>query len=810
MDFEKKNIGSQETQNVGNNIDIREIVEKYIKYWKWFLLSIILSIAIAFFNLNFERKIYETTTIIKIKNENTGDKSAMSAFKDLGILSSTNQNVEDEMETLLSKDLIAEVVESMKLNVRFFTNKNYISEFIDDTFSQDTDFYEDERYNNPPLEVNFFISDSLLYETNSSFLILVHSSNNFTFIDKKNGINKKYAFGEKVTADFGDIVITPSIDLKKNNLIGKNILVSIISIKDLANFYAEKLKIEPRSELSSILVLKINTSVQEKAQKFLTELVNLYNYRSVKLKEEVTQSTSDFVANRLKVISDDLANIDLSAESLKKRYRLTDAASTTGLNIQTGQDLENQIVRANTELAKISYIKDFVSSKEGNELIPANVGVTDNNLTSATSQYNQLMMQKKRMLESSTEKNPIVVNLNEQLAGLKNNINQGLANLESSHQISLDALQKQGSIINSRIYSAPRQERQYRDIQRQQQIKEQLYLYLLKKREETAITLGVAEPNATVIDSASTSPYAVAPKKLFIYIGFLIGGLLIPFLIFYVAEMFDKKINSKEEVERALGNVPIIGDVPKIESKGNYLIKKDDYSSAAEAIRILRTNLNFVLPRSTDGNKSGKVIFVTSTIAHEGKSLVATNLAAALAHADKRTLILGLDIRAPSIKPYLGIRGKVGVTNYIVNTDLTPKDLVVPVPNIENLDLISSGDLAPNPAELLMTERIKDLFEYAKENYDYVIVDTAAYSMVTDTLLISKYAEAFLYVIRVNFLDSRALKYIQSLYRENKLPNMSVLVNGIDYKHSNAYGYGYGYGANFEKSHKKKSWWKFS
>ena len=582
-------------------------------------------------------------------------------------------------------------------------------------------------------------------------------------------------------------------------------MVTITPVKDVTNSYVDRLAIEPKSEFSNVLSLTVIDGVKKRAEDFLNELVKKYNERSIRLKEELSKSTSDFVTQRLEIISKELSNVDLTAESFKTRNRLSDVASETGLNIQSGQAIENQIIESSTQLKKIEYIKEFVNTKDENQLIPIDIGVNNSNVTALAQNYNDLMMQKKRLLKNSTEKNPTVVNLNEQLKTLKSNISQGLENLQSAQQISLNALSNQNARINSRLYNAPKQERQFRDIQRQQGIKETLYLYLLQKREETAITLGVVDPNAIIIDRAESAPNAVAPKKKIFLLGAIIIGLLIPFIIIYLSELLDTKIHTREAVEKVL-NIPILGDIPKLETKGRYLIKKDDYSSIAEAFRILRTNLNFILPTS-EGDTKGKIIFVTSTIAHEGKSLVSTNLAASLAHAGKKTVLLGMDIRAPKIVSYLNVRGEVGVTNYIVNADIEFDDIVNHVPDIENLDIISSGDLAPNPSELLMNPKVKELFDTVKEHYEYIIVDTAAFSMVTDTMLLSKFADAYIYVIRMNFLDKRMLRYIKSLYNEKRLPNMNLLINGIDIKKGYGYGYGYGYGTAFEKS--KKPWWKF-
>ncbi len=790
--------------NSEGNLDLRILIEKYLIHWKWFLFAALISLVFAYLKLNFKRPSYEATTIIKIKDEKGNEASPLSAFQDLGLMGGSKDNIEDEIEILKSKSLISQVIKSLKFNVQFFTNKNSISKFYDEKLGFNTEFYETENYENPPLDINFLFNDSILYKTRSQFLITINSLNQYTFSDIEKSIIKKHDFGERMTTNFGDITIIPAVDLKKKRLIGTTILVSISPIKDLTNAYVEKTVIEPKSEFSSVLSLTVTDGVKKKAEDYLNELVRKYNQRAISLKEELSKSTSDFVTKRLEIISNELSNVDLTAESFKTKHRISDVASETGLNIQSGQEIENQIIQTSTQLKKIEYIKDFVSSKEDNQLIPVDAVVANSNVGALTQNYNELMMQKKRLLKNSTEKNPIVVNINEQLKALKKNINEGLGNLKSSQEISLNALTRQDARINSKLYSAPKQERQYRDIKRQQGIKETLYLYLLQKREETAITLGVVDPNAVIIDRAESYKYPIAPNKKMFYIGAMILGLLIPFGIIYISGVLDTKIHTREEVEREL-NIPVIGDIPKLETKGKrYLITKNDHSSIAESFRILRTNLNFVI----NPEVKGKTVFITSTIAHEGKSLVSSNLATTLAHAGKKTVLLGMDIRAPKIKSYLNVRGEIGVTNYIVNPTIEVDDLIVPVPDIDNLDIISSGDLPPNPSELLMSPRVKELFEIVKSQYDYVIVDTAAFSMVTDTMLLSSFADAFVYVIRANFLDKRFLKYVKSLYNDKRLPNLTLLVNEVDHKKSYGYGYGYGYGTTFENI--KKPWWKLT
>lgn len=803
MEFDKS-INIEEKENLEGVIEIRNLISKYIVHWKWFIIALIISFSIAYYQLNFIRPQYRAVATIMIEEPNSGDNSRLSAFQDLSVMTGPNANLENEIQILKSKSLAAEVIKSLKLNVEYFTDKNKLSDFMDSNLGFNTEFYETENYINPPLKINFFLSDSALYETTAKFIVEIHSSNNFTITDIDKTFYKRHSFGEKINTNFGEIIVTPNVDLKNNSLIGSSVLVSVSNLKSAARRFANKIIISPNSESSNVITLSINDGVKEKAVDYLNELVNKYNERSIYLKEQLSRSTSDFVNRRLEIISNELSTVDLTAESLKTRYGLSDVASETGLNMERGQNLEGQIVQVNTELQQINYVKDFVSTKESDEFIPVDVGIRDSNLETTFQQYNSLMMEKKRLLENSTDKNPIVVNINEQLKRLKDNIDQGLNNLESSYKITLDGLNKQDARINSRLYSAPKQERQIRDVQRQQQIKETLYLYLLQKREETAITLGVVDPNAKSIDLAESERNPVSPNKSIFYFGAFFIGLLIPFVIIYIIDLLDTKVKNRENVENIL-NIPILGDIPKLESNKPYLIAKEDNSSVAEAFRIIRTNLSFILTRS---DKKGKIIFITSTIAHEGKSFIASNISASLGHAGKKTLLIGMDIRAPKLKQYLGIKGNIGVTNYIINSNLSLTDIVLKVPKVENLDLISSGDLAPNPSELLMSPRVKDLFDEVRELYDYIIVDTAASSIITDTMLLRSYADAFIYVIRADVLDKRQLKYVNSIYKNNRFPNLALLVNSVDHKKA-GYGYGYGYGYDHDKS-KKKAWWQFN
>jgi capsular exopolysaccharide synthesis family protein len=425
-------------------------------------------------------------------------------------------------------------------------------------------------------------------------------------------------------------------------------------------------------------------------------------------------------------------------------------------------------------------------------------------------------LERKRLLESSNDKNPIIVNLDQQLASLKRSMQSSLNSVTNNLSLQVNSLSGQLSKINSRIYSAPKNERALRDITRQQQTTEQLYLYLLQKREESQITFASATPKSKVIDQAFlVSNIPVSPKKSIILLAYLILGLMVPFSVIYGKHLLDNKIHNKIGLEQLVPNVPVLAELPKLSKKDNMLILKDDRSVMAESLRILRTNLDYLIKAKTGaGNKN--VIFITSSVSGEGKTFLSSNLAMILANTGKKVLLIGADIRNPKLYNFFSNKNvdeignrksskNLGLTEYLYDDSLTPKDLVHSMlVHSSTIDVVYSGKIPPNPAELLMSSRVKGLFEEFSAAYDYVIVDTAPLFVVTDTLLISQYADHIIYVTRAGATEKAVLEYPLKLKKEGKLNGLSFVVN--DVKDSNlGYGgkYGYGYGKSIKK------WWQF-
>ena len=418
-----------------------------------------------------------------------------------------------------------------------------------------------------------------------------------------------------------------------------------------------------------------------------------------------------------------------------------------------------------------------------------------------------MLLERNRILQSSSETNPVIVNLNKQINNLRGSITQSLINLTSSLTISLNQAQKQETRLASKLSEVPRQEREFRNIERQQQIIEALYLYLLQKREENAITLAVTVSNAKIIDKAYGSDTPIAPKRKIIYLAALLLAGVVPFSVLYILFLIDNKVHSLKDVENVV-KAPMLGDIPQVKKDSNILVSEQDGSVVSESFRLLRTNINFMLANAKEGCKT---IFVTSTVSGEGKTFVSINMASVLALTDKKVLLIGADIRKPRLFDYLALSKDKGLTHLLMDKNLPIAEVIERVKGT-NFDILHAGVVAPNPSELLMNGRFEKIIEELKKEYDYIIIDTAPIQAVTDTLLLSNnnLADLYIYVIRANYLDKRLLQIAKRMYDEKRLPNMAILVNASDYEKRNyGVGYGYNYGYDYGKMNEKKNWWKF-
>lgn len=765
------------TKKLTEKEELRNQLDKYFSNKKWFIISLLFFFFLAFIYIRYTPEKYLITAKIKIANDQR-DQNALrevNQVNDYGLFSQQSNKVNDEVEVLKSRTIVENIVKDLNLNIQYFMKGKIAS---------------NELFRTPPVTINFFSNDSILKNTDTTFTFHVDSKSYFTF----DNTTKKLNFGDRIKTTFGDMVIIPHFEVSEMQ-VGKDVTIRISPVKNVIDFYNSKIKILPAGDESSIINITLEESAPDKGVEILNKLIEEYNNQILENKNNILTTTSDFINNRLQVVSSELSEVDLTAEVIKKDNRLSDLSSQSSIYLESERDIQNQQNNAATQLQLIEFMVNYLDENTSNgDLIPANMSFEDNSINEMTRQHNDLVVQRNRILKNSSEINPVVVNLDQSISSLKQGMRASLNNIMSSYQIKLDALKKEDSKISSKISSAPRKERQFRDLNRQQDIKESLYLYLLQKREESAILHGVSSPNAIIVDKAFAGTSPIWPLKEVVFLGALIFGFLLPLLIIYLNSIIDNKVRTKFDVMRNL-SAPFLGDIPQ-SSLNHPFVKKVDYSSRAEAFRLIRTNIDFLL--SGIPKQDGKVIFITSTTSQEGKSNTSINLAKSISFSNKKVLLIETDIRVPKAIKYLKVDKKIGLTDYLVNDKLELSDVTARIS--ENLNIIPSGTIPPNPAELLMNDKLEVLFNAVKKIYDYIIVDTAAVGLVTDTLIISKYADLVVYVVRANYLDKRQLHVVETAYAEKRLPNMAILLNCVKLQK----GYGYGYGGDT----KKKSKWK--
>lgn len=770
---------------------IRDLIFKYLKYWKLFVFFIVLFLILAKIYLRYSIPVYKAITTIQIKDERSGNlASELSAFQDLGLFSGSKKNLYDELEVLKSKSLVEKAVKKGDFNLTYFAEGRIKSSDI---------------YGANPVEIDFKRKDDFFYKRDTIINLLLNSNKTFELFNEKNNSQGIFKFGQLILSNkLGPFVVNErKVVNDQGELINEQynddkITVKISSLKNVTNEYKGSITVETLSKFSNVVEISTSNPVAKKAEDFLNKLVEIYNQDAIADKNLISEKTAKFINDRLSIITQELDGVEHVVENYKSKNQITDLQTEAEIFLKNASDYQTEKATVTTQVRVIDMMQDYLKKAKSDDIIPANIIPNDDKSSLAIAEYNNLVIERNRLLKSSTEENPSVVRLTEKINTLRINISESLNRLKSSLAVKDRGVDNQGGILKNRISKLPKQEREFRGILRQQQIKEELYLYLFKKREETAISLAGTAPVSKVIDKAYSLEKPVSPKRQFVYIIALVIGFLIPFIIVYISDILNNKVKSKLDIEY-LG-IPFLGDVPHSDTN-NEIIQPNSRTSSAEAIRIVRTNLEFIL-NNVDSGKA-KTIFTTSTIPGEGKTFIAVNLAATIALSGKKVLLIGMDVRNPKLSEYIEVPYK-GLTNYLSSKDSNLDEYIVRKEGYQHFDVLPAGVIPPNPAELLMGQKVEQMFNTLKTQYDYIVVDTAPVSLVTDTLLVAANADAFLYVIRANHLEKPMLKTPETLYREKKLPNMSVVLNDTDI----SAGYGYGYGYSYTKRVTIDPWYK--
>lgn len=770
-------------------LDLNYELRPYLTNWPWFVLSVLIALSIAYIYLRYQPLSFETTASILIKDEGNPNLSQMAMFQDLAKGQFQSVNLENEIKVLKSRPLAERTVKQLNLNIQYFN---------------DGRIRTSELYERSPIKLEVITPEKEWPNGLPPLLVTPKSLTEFT-IGHLEAPPETHMFGEKFQYKGIEYLLhTNTID---DAALNQTTRVVIRSVQQTAASYKSQFHITPEGKQSSIINIQLTSSIPDKSEDVIDELIRQFNLDAIEDKNLVSKNTAEFIDERLEIIWEELDSVETGKVTYKEEQQLVDLYKQGDIFLSNANDYNQRLQQVQTERSQVNAIIRYLESGSDSSLLPGNLGVADGSTISLIQQYNQLVLERNQLLANTTETHPTIIRLNKQLESLKSNVMQGLQNAKQALDIQLEDLSKQERFIGSQLAGIPVKEKDFTNIERQQEIKQTLYLYLLEKREEASIALAVTEPKAKIVESAFTIKVPVSPKPSVVFLTALVLGGLVPFSFIYLKRLLDNKIRKRTDITDYIPNASILGEIPKV---ADYTtVKRNDLGMTAEAFRVLRNNMRFADLLKDSGQ--AKIILVTSSIKGEGKTTVSTNLALTLSYTGKKVLLVGADLRDPRIHYFYTKRKRPkGLVNYIIDETTSIEDFIITSNDSEHLDVLQSGDIPPNPEEILTKDRFQTFLDEVRKKYDFVILDTAPTLLVADTLLISDKADATLYVVRAGKTGKEFLTFIKELQDDEKLNNVNFVLNNVDYTNY-GYGYGgkYGYGYGYGKDQTLNPWERF-
>lgn len=757
-------------------IDVRGTLLLWWLKWYWFAISAFVCLSLAFIYATVKKPVYLVKSNIIIAQDDSNVMSGMGGF---GQLFGTSGYVDDEVFVVSSHTVLRDVVKDLKLNKSCVVKdgllksreyfKKYPVDIVTDTDIADT--------------LSVSLKFNLKVDEDGVASVEVKDSQKDVVADLEN-----QKFPITVETKYGVFTIKKTADYKEGESLKAKLYFS--GYDDAAESLKEDLDIYIASKKSNVIQIEMETTDVDKAKLILNDIVKYYNVRGVEQRSEQSRLTLDFLDSRIQLIAQDLTDSEADVEGYKKNQGIVDVATEATYQTTKKGKFEGELVQAEIDLNIMQMTKEFLAdSKNKYELIPTTV--SDETVKAGITNYNELVLSRMNLVRTAKEGNIALSKMNDRIDALRANINTSLDRAIAQQNKVISDMRLQLGVTDSRLGNIPTQERQYRDIKRKQTIKEQLYLFLMQRREDTALMIANTTPKGVIVDKAFSLSEPITMKKRMILLLAFVFSLILPPVILVIKKVLRNKFDTKDELKK-LTDIPVIGEICKDNTGDNIVVKQGSVSTVAELFRAVRSNLQqFFLPGEDD-----KVVLMTSTVSGEGKSFVSVNLAQTLAitNNDLKVLLVGMDIRKPRIAEYLSIPSLKGLTDYVARTGMDLDDVIQKNPNGLAFDVITSGPIPPNPAELLLSQRVDDMFAELRKRYDYIVVDTAPVGLVSDTLTLSRIGDATIYVCRANYTTKTDIQYANSIYEEGRLKKMSILLNDTIVRK----GYGYGYGENRE------------
>lgn len=788
-------------------IRIQDLYYLCLARWKWFVLSLAVCLGVAVIYLLKTPPVYTRTASLLIKEESQGQSlsgDVGSAFADMGLFQSST-NVNNELISLRSPAVMYDVVKRLHLDVDYTTEGT---------------FYPQVRYGqNLPLTVTF----ADLADNESASLVVEavrpEGVKLTAFIRNDEELDGAVvgALNDTLNTPVGKLVVRPATAYLTWQKQPELLTVARSPLNAAVSRYAGGLGVELNNEKATILDLSFQDVCIQRAEEILNTLIAVYNENWIKDKNQIAVSTSMFINDRLGVIEGELGNVDENISTFKSENLLPDVQAASQLYMSESSQAKSQIMNLNTQLSMARYIRNYLTAASGrNQLLPANSGLESANIESQISEYNTLQLQRNNLVANSSEQNPLVVDMDESLRAMRGSIVRSVDNLIATLNTQIRSLEKSEQQATARIAANPSQAKYLLSVERQQKVKESLYLFLLQKREENELSQAFTAYNTRVITPPTGSMIPTAPvKKNILLVGFALG-LLIPIVIVFMQENMNTKVRGRKDLENL--SLPFVGEIPqygKVQRKGMFrkrgipeteikvVVQEGKRDVVNEAFRVLRTNLEFV----SGETETGQIILLTSFNPGSGKTFLTMNIAATLALKGKRLLVIDGDLRRGSTSAYVGTPHQ-GLSNYLAGKVQRIEEVIVPASETVRFDVLPVGTIPPNPSELLAGERLQPLLADLRTRYDYILIDCPPIELVADTHILAKYADRTIFVIRAGLLERSMLNELQNIYTEQKFPNMAMILNGTEgngsYRYGYRYGYHYGYGSGYHYGNENK------